>query len=374
VAHLKQDALFESCIAVQRLNIEILKENRNYADMGNIFADLQQLSEKILETTIANSRLFSNYYLVRFFGKAFQDLDKAQFIYKERQCVRLADLSSNLVERFKAKFGECKTLSASASTEDLDPNIPHIMTLTVKPYFSQEELANKDRQSPFERQFNIKRFIFETPMTTTGAKYSEEITEQAKKKTILETEVPFPFVIKRLRVIKQSSEILNPIATSTELIEDRCCATEYEINARPPNAKTLQIVLQGSVLLQVNAGPLAIAKTFLGNRTAYDAAQIDRLETAMKRFVKACGRAVKLNEELIGPDQLEFQEHLVAGFESMRSEVAKLIELEAPSPRLGFTPSRQSAELQRSATLAAPKERKKKKGSRLGKSSKRQTS
>lgn len=250
VDHLKQQSLFESCIAVQRLNIEVLKENRNYKVMGDVFAELEKLSDDILTSNESNSRLFSCYYLVRLNGKAFKDLDGAQFIYKEHQMTRLADLSQRLVDQYKGKFGECKLATASMLEKDLDPDIPHVLLLSVKPYFSREELDDKDRQSAFEKQFNIKRFIYETPMTTTGAKYSEDITEQAKRKTILETEIPFPFVIKRLRVVNQTSEILSPIQTSIELIDDRCVATLQEIKAIPPNPKTLQIILQGSVLLR----------------------------------------------------------------------------------------------------------------------------
>ena len=252
VQHLKQDSLFETCIAVQRLNVDVLRENRNYQDMQAVFADLHSLSRDILASNQSNSRLFSNYYLVCFYGTAFGNLSGAQFIYKERQMTRLAELSSRLVEQFSSKFGDCKTLAASdmEKAKGLDPKIPHILTLTVRPYFTADELDSGDRNSPFELQFDIKRFIFESPLTTTGKKYSDEITEQAKKKTILSVERSYPFVLKRLRVIKEVSEILSPIQTSTELIEDRCRATQQELNAIPPNSKTLQIILQGSVLLR----------------------------------------------------------------------------------------------------------------------------
>lgn len=247
VTNLKQDSLFESCISVQRMVVEIMKENRNYQAMEGIFEDLQKLTEDI--STQSESRLFGCFYLVRFFGDAFQDLDKSQYIYKERAMTRLADVSSRLVEQYKGKFGECKTLSGSASTDDLDPKIPYIMTISVQPYFTPEELASNERKTSFEKIFNIKKFIYETPMTTTGAKYSDDITEQAKKKTILETQVPFPFVIKRQRVVSQSFEIFSPIQTSTEIMEDRYRATKREIETIPPNPKTLQIVLKGSVVL-----------------------------------------------------------------------------------------------------------------------------
>lgn len=77
---------------------------------------------------------------------------------------------------------------------------------------------------------------------------------------------------------------------------------------------------------EVNAGPLAIAKTFLGeNRSKYDPKDITRLEEAMKLFISACKEALQLNKTIISADQKQFQELMEEGFANLSSEFDKLL-------------------------------------------------
>ena len=140
---------------------------------------------------------------------------------------------------------------------DVNNNV-YVQILGVEPYLDADDMEK--RRTPFERRFNIDRFIFEAPFTSSGKAHSDDIREQQKKKTILRTELPFPYVIKRLKVIEKTEKVLSPIQTSTELIEGRCRLLQNELNQHPPNSKTLQIVLQGSVLLRTSevCGALAV--------------------------------------------------------------------------------------------------------------------
>ena len=54
----------------------------------------------------------------------------------------------------------------------------------------------------------------------------------------------------------------------------------------------------------MNAGPLAISNAFLGDRESYDHHDIARLETSMITFINLCGSLLKLNNQLIGSDQV----------------------------------------------------------------------
>ena len=58
----------------------------------------------------------------------------------------------------------------------------------------------------FEKNFNIKEFIFSTPYTLDGNPHGE-LKDQYKRKTILETEKHFPYVKTRIEVRK--AEILS---------------------------------------------------------------------------------------------------------------------------------------------------------------------
>jgi len=121
-----------------------------------------------------------------------------------------------------------------------------------------------NRITAFEQKFNIGQFIFETPFTVGGAAQTDDISEQYKRKTILQVDGKFPYIKKRLKVVSKKRIILSPIQNALEIIESRNTALLTELNCNPPNIKTLQNVLQGSVLARVNQGPIKITEVFIG--------------------------------------------------------------------------------------------------------------
>lgn len=58
----------------------------------------------------------------------------------------------------------------------------------MQPYFDDEEL--EARPTSFERNNNIRRFIYETPFTVSGKAHGS-LTEQCKRKTILTSKFIF---------------------------------------------------------------------------------------------------------------------------------------------------------------------------------------
>jgi hypothetical protein len=122
----------------------------------------------------------------------------------------------------------------------------------------------------------MDRFIYETPYTLSGVVgQTTNLADQYKKKTILTVEKHFPYMKKRLLVTTKQVVSLSPIENSIEAIEQRtgtysyatyvCTIFNFMIDLLQtelkgsPNAKTLQAILQGSVRLQVNAGPQEIS-------------------------------------------------------------------------------------------------------------------
>lgn len=65
--------------------------------------------------------------------------------------------------------------------------------------------------------------------------------------TIVAVEPCFPFVLKRLQVTSRREEILNPVENAMEDIIARTTSIQVELQRQPPNSKTLQSLLQGSV-------------------------------------------------------------------------------------------------------------------------------
>lgn len=61
----------------------------------------------------------------------------------------------------------------------------YIQLTHVTPYFTEKELSS--RQTQFEKENQISRFIFETPFTSSG-RAQGDVGSQCMKKTILTSE------------------------------------------------------------------------------------------------------------------------------------------------------------------------------------------
>jgi hypothetical protein len=200
----------------------------------------------------------------------------------------------------------------------------YMQMVSVEPYFTSEELENKP--TLFERHFNITKFIYEVPFTPGQAKISEKLEEQWKRKNIIVAEGAYPFVKKRLTVKETQVIELSPIETAMELIQKKAQSLQTELNKIPRNTKTLQRELQGTLLLQVNAGPAAIAQEFLGSGNVtstatasprpskYDSKLRVQLGEQFIHFLRLLAEGVAVNNQLIGPEQLTLQYELVNGY------------------------------------------------------------
>jgi len=264
--------------------------------------------------------LFSNYYRVAFFGKQWRDLQGKEFVYRANDTVRLNDFTTLLKSQFSSKFGDKVEILGNISVDlaKLKEDVCYFQVVSLTEYFDAVDLTS--RPNLWDRKFNLDQFIFESPFTKSGKAHGD-LADQCKRKTILRTAKAFPFVKSRLPVIEKKEIVLEPIETAIELVEGRIVALRSELDTTPPNTKTLQQVLQGSVLVTVNAGPLAIAKIFLGNSAAYPAQHVARLQEVIISFVKLCQFALVLNKTLIQPDQEEFQVQLEAGYENLKKEL-----------------------------------------------------
>jgi len=268
---------------------------------------------------------------VGFYGSQVEELDGKEYIYKEPKITRLGEIQERLktifCEKFKCSEDKLRIITDSNTVDraklQIDTEICYIQITSLVPYFEQWEI--KERVSYYERNVNINQFIFSTPFTLTGKSHAENLKDQHKRKTILTVENQFPYLKKRLLVAGKHEINLSPIENSIETIESRIDQFNSELRASPPNPKTLQNVLQGSVLTQVHVGPKKIAEDFLGNAKDYPTDKIDRLRQSLRELVKVCEEAVILDKTLIGPDQLTFHNELEQGMKEMKNFMSKFI-------------------------------------------------
>lgn len=357
VAKLKDQMLFESCVEVYRLLLPIYQFRRNYQRQSDCYEDLHKLCNASVEQMQTNNRIFAQYYRVAFFGggEKLQELDGQQFIYKENGAVRLDGITERLSDQFSAKIARenIHFVSNINNFERSSMQVGHlyIQLINVEPYFTAEELETKP--TLFQQHFNVSNFIYETPYFKTGGN-KEKLSEQWKKKTILTVDGSFPCMKKRLPIKDVKVVELSPIETATETISKKAQALQAELTKTPVNTKTLQRELQGTLLLQVNAGPAAVATEFLEGPIA-DVSKPEhkaKLSQAFVTFVKNLAEGVSANNSLITVEQLTLQRELVMGYFRLKSLVCRLTNTPEDSIEQNFsqeieqplTPGPQSSE------------------------------
>ena len=107
-----------------------------------------------------------------------------------------------------------------------------------------------NRETFLEMNTRLTDFVYETPFTMSGKAHAESVSDQYKRKTVLTVGKFFPYMIKRLPVIRKRDIIITPIENAVENIEKRNQQITNEVSRSPINPKTLQQVLQGSVRLR----------------------------------------------------------------------------------------------------------------------------
>eukprot|EP00795_Rhopilema_esculentum_P016504 gene16504-7923_t len=326
IERLKRAERYEVMGIVYKIAIPLYEEERDFTRLALAYDSLKCAYEKIVEVMASGKRLLGRFYRVAFFGRAFKDDDGKEYIYKEPKLTSLPEISERLETKYQNKYGNVKILqdSSKVKAEELNPAVNYIQLTFVRPYFDEDELQR--RPTDFERENNIRRFVFETPFTLSGKAHGA-LSEQHKRKTILTTSHCFPYVKKRILVVQQEMYELSPLEVAIEEMQTRLKELDHVINLNPPDMKKLQLKLQGSVSVQVNAGPLAYATTFLSSSVVkeYPAKHIETLKSVYRDFVTFCGRALELNAALIKPDQTMYQDDLRSKYEMLQEKLALFV-------------------------------------------------
>uniref|UniRef100_A0AAQ4RS03 Dedicator of cytokinesis 10 n=1 Tax=Gasterosteus aculeatus aculeatus TaxID=481459 RepID=A0AAQ4RS03_GASAC len=336
--------------------IAVFEKRRDFKRLSELYYDIHRSYLKVTEVVNSEKRLFGRYYRVAFYGQAaaltsvfvcsrqgfFEEEESKEFIYKEPKLTGLSEISQRLLKLYSDKFGadNVKMIQDSnkVNPKDLDPKFAYIQVTYVVPYFDEKE--QQDKRTDFERHHNINRFVFETPFTLSGKKHGD-VEEQCKRRTILTTSSSFPYLKKRIQVVEQQSTEMNPIEVAIDEMSHKVSELNQLCNMEEVDMIRLQLKLQGSVSVKVNAGPMAYARAFLEEKNAkkYPDNQVKLLKEIFRQFADACGQALDVNERLIKEDQLEYQEEMRAHYRDMLTELSGVMN-EQVSLRMDFPPTR----------------------------------
>nr|XP_014431520.1 dedicator of cytokinesis protein 9 [Pelodiscus sinensis] len=323
--------------------IPIYEKRRDFERLAHLYDTLHRAYSKVTEVMHTGKRLLGTYFRVAFFGQAaqyqftdserdvegfFEDEDGKEYIYKEPKLTPLSEISQRLHKLYSDKFGSenVKMIqdSGKVNPRDLDSKYAYIQVTHVVPYFEEKEL--QERKTEFERSHNIRRFMFEMPFTQSG-KRQGGVQEQCKRRIILTAIHCFPYVKKRIPVMYQHHTDLNPIEVAIDEMSKKVAELRQLCSSAEVDMIKLQLKLQGSVSVQVNAGPLAYARAFLDdtNTKKYPDNKVKLLKEVFRQFVEACGHALGINERLIKEDQLEYQEEMKANYREMAKELSEIM-------------------------------------------------
>ncbi|XP_034072743.1 dedicator of cytokinesis protein 9 isoform X7 [Gymnodraco acuticeps] len=320
---------YELIADVYRLIIPIYEQRRDFEKLTHLYDTLHRAYTKVMEVMHSGKRLLGTYFRVAFFGQGFfEDEDGKEYIYKEPKFTPLSEISQRLLKLYSDKFGQenVKIIqdSGKVNPKDLDSKYAYIQVTHVTPHLDDKEL--EDRKTDFEKSHNIRRFVFETPFTVSGKKQGG-VEEQCKRRTVLTTTHCFPYVKKRIAVMYQHQTDLSPIEVAIDEMSVKVAELRLLCSASEVDMIRLQLKLQGSISVQVNAGPLAYARAFLDDSSAkkYPDNKVKQLKEVFRQFVDACGQALCVNERLIKEDQQEYQDEMKANYRDLARELSNIM-------------------------------------------------
>ncbi|CAH2310883.1 dedicator of cytokinesis 7 isoform X6 [Pelobates cultripes] len=325
--------MYEAVNEVYKVLIPIHEASRDAKRLCTIHGKLQDAFSKIVHQSTGWERMFGTYFRVGFYGTKFGDLDEQEFVYKEPAITKLAEISHRLEGFYGERFGEdvVEVIKDSNPVDKckLDPNKAFIQITYVEPYFDTYEM--KDRITYFDKNYNLRRFMYCTPFTLDGRAHGE-LHEQFKRKTILTTSHAFPYIKTRINVINKEEVILTPIEVAIEDMQKKTQELAFATHQDPADHKMLQMVLQGSVGTTVNQGPLEVAQVFLSEIPSDQKLfrHHNKLRLCFKDFTKRCEDALRKNKGLIGPDQKEYQKELERNYHRLKDALQPLINRKIP--------------------------------------------
>ncbi|XP_064541886.1 dedicator of cytokinesis protein 9 isoform X3 [Drosophila montana] len=326
---------FECLGELYKLILPIYERARNFIELAQSYEHLTQAYNKIVEVNRSGKRMLGRFYRVVFYGMMYFEEDHAiEFVYKEPKLTSLSEISERLAKQYKEKFGAdvVKLImdSSPVKVDELDAKLAYIQVTHVIPFFTKDELDQ--RLNEFEQNHDVDTFMYETPFTKSGAARGS-VEEQWKRKTVIKTQYSFPYVLKRIPVKSREIIELSPIEVAIDEMQSKVSELE-EIILPPADVKKLQLRLQGSVAVTVNAGPLAYAHAFLDAKVInnFSLDRVEDLKDVFRDFIGVCHKALCVNERMISADQKEYHHVLKENYEKLCQALSELLQDESFQP------------------------------------------
>lgn len=392
----QQAELFHFCAGILELIIPVYKSRHAYGQLAKCHTSLTTIYDSIVEQETSPIPFTdATYYRVGFYGERFGKLNRKEYVYREARDVRLGDIMEKLGHVYESRLGDGHTLhiipdSRQVNADELQPRVCYLQITSVDRVMEDEDLeSRRERQQTGHASGSVSarvfdRFLFDTPFTKNGRSQGG-LEDQWKRRTVVQTEGPFPALVNRLLVVKSESREFSPIENAIGMIETRTSALQNELEEprsaegdQLPRLQSLQRILQGSVAVQVsffslpvfiykeskfvlslfthtvilhchgvtrhlsgylllthaivlakqvNSGVLGVCTAFLSGEpaTRLRSQELQQLIAALLEFMGVCKRAIRVHSRLIGEEDQEFHSQLVNGFQSLTAELSHYI-------------------------------------------------
>ncbi|KAG6554310.1 hypothetical protein Mapa_004226 [Marchantia paleacea] len=341
----QQAELFHFCAGILELIIPVYKSRHAYGQLAKCHTSLTTIYDSIVEQETSPIPFTdATYYRVGFYGERFGKLNRKEYVYREARDVRLGDIMEKLGHVYESRLGDGHTLhiipdSRQVNAEELQSRVCYLQITSVDRVMEDEDLeSRRERQQTGHASGSVSarvfdRFLFDTPFTKNGRSQGG-LEDQWKRRTVVQTEGPFPALVNRLLVVKSESREFSPIENAIGMIETRTSALQNELEEprsaegdQLPRLQSLQRILQGSVAVQVNSGVLGVCTAFLSGEpaTRLRSQELQQLIAALLEFMGVCKRAIRVHSRLIGEEDQEFHSQLVNGFQSLTAELSHYI-------------------------------------------------
>jgi len=204
IALLETGNRYELAIEIYSLISKILKCKKDYKALSTCLLNCQKLCTTLLEKN-KDTRLFSRYYRIGFYGSKFEELDGKEYIYRKPHESGLSLIQNQIKNNLQEKFGNTQEIVMLGNAKvdigslDLASGKIYFQIVSVEPFFEQGEYGI----SQFDQYFNVSKFISEVPFSLEGKAIQDDMSKQQKKKTIFEVDLAFPYVKNRLEVVNK---------------------------------------------------------------------------------------------------------------------------------------------------------------------------
>lgn len=309
-------------LLIERI-IQILNQAEYYEHQSKFSNILNQIYQRKginyhLKEIKEETRYFPMYYRITIFSPLFGTEDGISYIYKMGKFVKLYQVVK-MIKSLISDLAPIELIDHSGKVDkgNLSNERIYVQITNVKVY-------NNDEKTLFEKNHKISKFFFMSPYTENGK--GKTIEDTYLKRTILTIENSFPFMCIRSKIISEDYEILTPIEAGIKMIEEKNKLIQEALNSM--DISQIQLHLQGSVVANVNGGPLDIVQTFLGYPEKYNEKHIEILKYHCKTFIHLNKNALEKNQEMIkesSGNQYEFHQLCLNGFIKIQNVFNKFL-------------------------------------------------